>query len=260
MGASTEWIVAHPYLEPLARLHGSLAAAPRGALRRGEGRGTSADEGDAPLLQRPASAAWLAAASDHLGDLLAQVSQDSSLPANVVEACRKLAGELGLPGERVRALQWLTTGADPAPVTAHGWLLGILGWAALRQVVGAVVHDGAWGRRQCPTCGALPAMAQIVAEATSSRRLLACGLCGTRWSYRRIGCPFCGTEAAEHLGILAVDDDERLRIDVCRQCKGYLKTYAGEGDEELFLSDWPTMHLDVLAHEQGFVRAGSSLY
>jgi len=39
-----------------------------------------------------------------------------------------------------------------------------------------------------------------------------------------------------------------------------VKTYTAEGDEELFLADWPTLHLDLLARGRGLRRLGTSLY
>ncbi len=60
--------------------------------------------------------------------------------------------------------------------------------------------------------------------------------------------------------MLVVDGQEGLRIDACGACGGYLKTYTGEGDEELFLADWPTLHLDLAAVQRGFRRMGASLY
>ena len=55
-------------------------------------------------------------------------------------------------------------------------------------------------------------------------------------------------------------EGEPFRIDLCRACKGYVKTYVGEGEEDLFLSDWSTLHLDLLAVRRGFRRLGASLY
>ena len=64
----------------------------------------------------------------------------------------------------------------------------------------------------------------------------------------------------DRLGLLQLDQEPALRLDVCEECKGYLKTWTGAGDAELFLSDWSTLHLDVLARDRGFRRLGASLY
>ena len=102
-----------------------------------------------------------------------------------------------------------------------------------------------WGREFCPCCGAPPAMAQLVTSTGIRERWLACGRCETRWKYKRIGCPFCGNEDPDLLEILAIEDEQNFRIDCCRGCKGYLKTYTGAGQEELMLADWSTLHFDA---------------
>jgi hypothetical protein len=52
----------------------------------------------------------------------------------------------------------------------------------------------------------------------------------------------------------------RLRIDYCEACRGYLKTYDGQGNEQLMLADWTSLHLDLLAHDRGLKRLAPSLY
>jgi FdhE protein len=51
-----------------------------------------------------------------------------------------------------------------------------------------------------------------------------------------------------------------LRIDYCESCKGYLKTYCGQGNEKVLLADWTSMHLDFIARDRGFNRLATSLY
>jgi FdhE protein len=102
-------------------------------------------------------------------------------------------------------------------------------------------------------------MAQLVAADQGRRRLLFCGRCRTRWEYPRTGCPFCGQDS-QTLAILAVEGEAGLRIDHCGSCRGYLKTYAGEGAESVLLSDWTSLHLDVLARDRGLERWAGSLY
>ncbi len=89
---------------------------------------------------------------------------------------------------------------------------------------------------------------------------MVCGCCATRWNYRRVGCPYCGEEAADKMALLELQGATGLRLDVCESCKGYVKTYAGQGQEALFLADWPTLLLDAMAGERGYVRRGASLF
>jgi FdhE protein len=39
-----------------------------------------------------------------------------------------------------------------------------------------------------------------------------------------------------------------------------LKTLEGQADEELLLSDWSSLHLDLVAHDRGLKRLAVSLY
>jgi FdhE protein len=120
--------------------------------------------------------------------------------------------------------------------------------------------DAMWGWHYCPFCGSHATMAQIARTKKGHERLLSCGCCRSRWSHQRTRCPFCGNYDQDKMEILELERDEALRIDVCRGCNGFLKTYTGEGDEELLLADWTTLHLDVLARQKGFQRRACSLY
>ena len=145
-------------------------------------------------------------------------------------------------------------------------VLRFVGWTALARFLRPVVagfdewRDGdRWLRRYCPTCGALPAMAQLVGADPGRMRLLSCGCCRTRWQFKRTGCPFCETDA-QRLASLTIDQEPALRIDHCESCRGYLKTYDGQGDEALLLSDWSSLHLDLIAQDRGLKRLAGSLF
>ncbi len=145
-------------------------------------------------------------------------------------------------------------------------LLRYLAWTAMARFLRPAVKafDGwrdeeRWGRRYCPTCGSLPAMAQLVGVDPGRRRLLSCGCCGTRWQFKRTGCPFCETDS-QRLASVTIEGEPGLRIDHCESCGGYLKTYDGEGNETLLLSDWSSLHLDLIAHDRGLKRLAASLY
>jgi FdhE protein len=146
-------------------------------------------------------------------------------------------------------------------------MLRYLAWTVtarfLRPVVNAFAgwrDEERWLRRYCPTCGLLPAMAQLVGVDSGRRRLLSCGCCGTRWRYRRIACPFCESADDHLLSALAIEGEKYLRIDYCQSCGAYLKTYDGEGNETFFLADWTSLHLDVIACDHGLKRLAASLY
>ena len=145
-------------------------------------------------------------------------------------------------------------------------LLRYVAWTAaarfLRPVVSAFEgwrDEERWFRRYCPTCGSLPAMAQLVGVEPGRMRLLSCGCCGTRWRFKRTGCPFCDSDA-QRLASLTIEGEPGLRIDYCESCSGYLKTYDGQGHESLLLSDWSSLHLDLIAHDRGLKKLAASLY
>jgi FdhE protein len=146
-------------------------------------------------------------------------------------------------------------------------LLRYLGWLALSQYLRPVVkafgnwrEEERWLRSYCPTCGSLPAMAQLAGTDPARRRFLLCGRCATRWCYRRTGCPFCENQNDHRLAALTIEGEAGLRIDYCESCSGYLKTYAGEGNESVLLADWTSIHLDVISQDRGLKRLAASLY
>jgi FdhE protein len=152
------------------------------------------------------------------------------------------------------------------PVTQSG-LLRYLRCTVLERYLRPVVrafaewrNDERWLRKYCPTCGAAPAMGQLIGKDPGRLRLLSCGCCRTRWRYRRTGCPFCETPDDHRLAVVDIEGEAGLRIDYCRVCQGYLKTYNGEGSEGVLLDDWTSLHLDVIARERGLKRLAASLY
>ena len=47
---------------------------------------------------------------------------------------------------------------------------------------------------------------------------------------------------------------------IAKSCRGYLKTYDGQGNEALLLADWTSLHLDLVAADRGLKRRAASLY
>jgi len=87
------------------------------------------------------------------------------------------------------------------------------------------------------------------------KRHLFCSQCGFEWRFRRVKCPFCGNEEQQTLSYFTVEGDERYRVDVCDVCKRYIKTldFRNVGEEAILdVEDVATLHLDMLAHEEGY--------
>ena len=178
---------------------------------------------------------------------------------------RALHAELRSEPQAGRRLVDLLLG-DESAVPLYPGLARYLGWTAMRRFLGPVVlafnnwrDEERWHRRHCPTCGSLPAMAQLVGEEHGRKRLLSCGCCGTRWQFKRTCCPFCENDS-QRLESLIVEGESGLRIDHCASCGGYIKTYDGHGNESLLLSDWSSLHLDMLAADRRLKRLAASLY
>jgi FdhE protein len=264
------WVERHPSLTSIAQFQRLLedVGSGRAPVRPDVARwGACADdpELEIPLLHRAGGLDLAREAGEDLAGLLEAVAA-APLPAGLAQDCREIRAVLQSATERGRALDWIVTRADPAPAVANPGLLRLLAWTALRWRLAAVVAGfeqsaglERWRHGYCPTCGALPVMAQLVPHESGRQRRLCCGHCGTCWKFPRVGCPFCGNESSARVDVLEVEG-EALRLDTCQECQGYLKTYEGAGEEALFLADWTTLHLDVLARERGCHRRGESLY
>jgi FdhE protein len=271
-GTRRKWIEDHAYLEGVAGFQGLVDDALKDVATlsaRPDWAAYAADRArGVPLLRSERTGLDAAAA---VGDALARLAERvaaAELPDAIRAPARALAAALRSgPTERAQAARWVIEdgAADAAPGGDAG-LLRHLGWSALAHVLAPVaaevsaLRDEQWERGDCPTCGAAPSMGLLVDDGTARARLLACGCCRTRWRFKRVACPFCGNEDARKLGVLEIDREPTLRLDVCDACQGYVKTYTGAGEEAFFLADWPTLHLDVLARDRGYERRGASLF
>ncbi|MFI5341349.1 MAG: formate dehydrogenase accessory protein FdhE [Candidatus Methylomirabilales bacterium] len=115
----------------------------------------------------------------------------------------------------------------------------------------------AWAEAACPVCGTHPRLAEL--RAPEGRRYLHCAFCNVAWQYAVTGCPACGSQEAERISILYVEEDRRSRLDVCEACRTYIKCVD---NKEYFgivplVEDLLSPHLDVLAAEKGFRPIGN---
>jgi len=265
--SQNQWLATHPYLKPVAELHAAVDAAtsqlsvPMVSIPRFESYLPDYRAG-VPLLQsdavefdfRPVESLLIVLANN-----LASVR----LPGKLAAECRSVAAclELGdsLASARLRAENLIAK-------QSHG-LLRFLSWTVLEIYLRPALHAFAkwldqdlWFRAYCPTCGSPPAMAQLIRIDEGRGRYLYCGCCRTSWLYHRRGCPFCGEEDDRRLGAMSFDRESAIRIDYCSNCGGYLKTCGGEGAVDSMLSDWNSLHLDILAIDNGLKRSAASLY
>jgi FdhE protein len=263
------WLATHSYLGPLADLSARVGRAAAGIdlldARLPDWEDYRADFlAGVPLLSSTLVAVDLEPGGRMAGALLEELASGTSSGRLAVEA-RTLAAELGREPQVSRRIVDFLLGDETLAPPFPG-LLRYLGWTAMARFLRPVVNafDGwrdeeRWLRRYCPMCGALPAMAQLVGADPGRMRLLSCGCCGTRWQFKRTVCPFCEADSGR-LASVTVEGESGLRIDHCESCGGYLKTYDGQGNERLLLSDWSSLHLDLIAHDRGLKRLAASLY
>ena len=122
----------------------------------------------------------------------------------------------------------------------------------LRGLVSRAIQRDSWEYGYCPLCGSRPDMASLDEQ---GKRMLHCELCGFEWNYPRIKCPFCENSDSEQLGYFSSQEEKGFRVDFCKKCNAYIKTIdlrVAEAPAPLELENLITLHLDMLAHEQGF--------
>ena len=229
-----EWVLAHPFLESVARLQARIE--------------TAAKTVAVPSLRSPD---WDDYRQDFAAGVPLLASATAAVDVGTVDAVVPMVIDTVRRG-----------GTAPEGTGLDYYIRWVVLSSALQPIARAFDEwrdDERWLRPQCPLCGSLPAMAQLVGTDPGRRRLLSCGHCGTRWRYGRTTCPFCEKQS-HRLSGLALEGQGGLRIDFCESCRGYLKTYDGQGNEEVMLADWTSLHLDALASERGLLRIAASLY
>jgi FdhE protein len=262
------WLEGHAFLQPIAKLCDEVERAIAG-IESDSSQIPSWDEYSAdfhegvPLLQSSRVRIDLEPAGKSALVLVKTLTESSTkrIAAEASAVDREASRD---PEASRRIVDWLLGDESFAPQSPG--LLRYLGWIAMARYLLPVRaayakwrEEERWLRNYCPTCGSAPAMAQLIGMDQGRKRLLVCGRCGTRWLFKRTECAFCGSDP-ERLPVLSVEGEAGLRIDYCESCKGFLKTYAGEGNEPLLLSDWSSLHLDLLAHDRGLKRLATSLY
>ena len=264
------WLEAHPYLRPVADFQAQVAMAaasmPSCSANIPNWDNYHDDyQAGIPLL-RSAKAAINCKPLEEILVSLVESMASKPLPEKLAMECRVSGAQLRIEiGAPRRAVAWLLDDKSFEPV--HPGMLRYLGWIALSRFLCPLTNafrawrvEDQWLRSYCPTCGAAPAMAQLIGVDPGRLRLLSCGCCGTRWQFRRMGCPFCESADAHHLSAIVMEGEKYLRVDYCQSCHAYLKTYDGQGNEHFFLADWTSLHLDIIARDRGLKRLANSLY
>ncbi len=122
----------------------------------------------------------------------------------------------------------------------------------LKESVRERIEKDGWNYGYCPLCGSYPDMSCL---GDQGKRFLHCELCGYEWYYPRLKCPFCENDKPKKLGYFVSEEEEGFRVDFCKKCNRYIKILDMRVIEQpapLELENLITLHLDMLAHEQGF--------
>ncbi|MDR3762934.1 MAG: formate dehydrogenase accessory protein FdhE [Acidobacteriota bacterium] len=266
--AQEHWIESHPYLREVAEFEQKITAAFAGAKA-----GEIAMPQWAPILEKYVQGIPLLENTDQLiyaqaaGSVLSQALESLvaiGLTESIQPSAQSLLDHLRSGADApAAAIQWVYNGDPTHPPVDSSGLLRLLAWPAIVRALQPVLNSFAelrkeddWGHGDCPVCGAPPAMASILAN---TPRKLVCGYCRTSWQFRRIGCAFCDNVDPKELEIFTSEEEPLFRLDHCKLCNGYLKTYTGRENMDLFLSDWASLHLDLVARQNGLERKAGAL-
>lgn len=250
--AIAELAAATPDWAPwLGMLEAALDHADTPQWRASEIRFARARPIQAPLLEGARILVDPAAAR---GTLVALLELAGVRPPEELDALGLL--EAGIAQDEARvARMGEAAGLAPAPLATvvHFLSLPVL-LEAGRRATPAVPSD--WGHGYCPVCGAWPALAEL--RGLERRRVLCCGRCGTGWARAVLHCAYCGERDHRQQGALVPDgEQERLRIETCHSCRGYLKvatTLRAKPVWELHLTDLGTLPLELTARDRSFIR------
>jgi FdhE protein len=233
------WLEAHSYLRPLADLSAQVAhAAARIDVldaRMPDWENYRPDFlAGMPLLPSADAAIDLEPGGRMTEALLERLASETSSGKLTAEICA-LDTELRREPRVSRRIADFLLGDDTLRSSFPG-LLRYLAWTATARFLRPLVNtfdnrrdDERWSRKYCPTCGSLPAMGQLVGHRARAQAS-------------------------------AFEGEKYLRIEYCQSCRAYLKTHDGVGGEPLFLADWTSLHLDIMARDRGLKRLAASLY
>jgi FdhE protein len=120
-----------------------------------------------------------------------------------------------------------------------------------------------WLRSYCPVCGSKPFMAEL--QGKERKKFLVCSVCGYKWRFVRLKCPFCGTYIPRGFRYFYTENEGKTwRVEVCDKCKRYIKTVdtVETGEQPIpEIDDIGTLYLDILAENEGYKREiGSGLF
>lgn len=178
-------------------------------------------------------------------------------------------GLVSLPWDEQRELArtWLD---DVSLVDARtGFWVTVAAGPVLELAADAVEPPGEdeWKGPACPLCGG-PPQVSVIGEGTGeflggAPRSLVCSRCAGWWRFARATCPACGESDPGSLVPYVPDQVPWVRIDGCKTCRSYAKTFDlredGARDVVPLVDDVASLTLDLWAAQQGLSRPARSL-
>ncbi|MFH1613138.1 MAG: formate dehydrogenase accessory protein FdhE [bacterium] len=110
-----------------------------------------------------------------------------------------------------------------------------------------------WKENICPICGESPSIARLDKE--NGKRFLWCNLCQIEWAFSRVCCVNCKNTNTDTLKYFYVEEDRTHRVDVCEECKTYIKTCDEQlADKKMYLmiENIITFFLDIISLKNGY--------
>jgi FdhE protein len=176
------------------------------------------------------------------------------------DVMRLLAAAVRQDLAEIRALA-AAAGIDSGALTSIAHLAAF----PLLQSCGRLVDSRVphfWPHGYCPICAAWPILAER--RGLDRTRRLRCGRCGGEWQVQWLCCIYCGEREHERLGTLTPEEaGERLNVETCASCRGYIKSVATLQQIpafELLLQDVETIELDLVALDRGYGRPAESAF
>jgi FdhE protein len=142
---------------------------------------------------------------------------------------------------------WLVAELASAPLAHRAQETLLEASEAVREAVAA------WGRGECPACGAWPSLAEYFL----GERLNRCAYCAAAWPLPGACCTYCGEAGDDFRVVVANREHPGRRLELCRACGGYLKTIdVGRSIPFplLAIEDLASQDLDRAAQHHGFRR------
>jgi FdhE protein len=125
---------------------------------------------------------------------------------------------------------------------------------SIRTELESLLPAGGWEEGYCPVCGSFAKLGEF--RGLEQTRFLRCGQCAAEWTFPRLRCPGCGNPDHRQLGYLSVEGEEgKWRVSTCEACRQYVKmisTLTPLSPLQLLVMDVATIHLDLLAVDNGF--------